>query len=141
MAFVQADDLGGIERDNKNVNGTFEWQKKAHAAERVEVLCEPLSDVLRRQRISHVTFLSVDVEGAEIEVLKGVDWRATDIWFISVEGNINGKAGKYLSALGYVGIEYAKGVGDWFYVKPDIVKTLEDKFGVGYLQNIVIPDV
>lgn len=142
VTFVNAHDLGGMERNNKNVNGTAEWQQRAHTANRTSVDCVPLSHVLKTAGMRHVTFMSVDVEGAEYDVLRGIDWDATEVWFITLEGNEE-KAPAYLKEKGYVAISYAKDSQspDIFFASPEAVKAVEHHAGPGYLESVIAPSV
>ena len=40
----------------------------------IDVPVEPLGDLLERANLKYVDFLSIDVEGGELEVLKGMNW-------------------------------------------------------------------
>ena len=40
----------------------------------VTVPVRPLGDILRDAHVSYIDFLSIDVEGSELEVLEGMDW-------------------------------------------------------------------
>ena len=53
-----------------------------------EVDATTLAKVLRKYAIQKVDLLSLDVEGYELEVLKGVDFNEVDIKFILVEVNL-----------------------------------------------------
>lgn len=53
----------------------------------VEVKVETLKKVLTQQKVSHIHFLKVDVEGFEYEVLKGNDWKAFRPEVICIEAN------------------------------------------------------
>lgn len=142
VSFVNAHDLGGMERNNKNVNGTAEWQQRAHTANRTSMDCVPLSHVLKTAGMRHVTFMSVDVEGAEYDVLLGVDWDTTEIWFITLEGNEE-KAPAYLREKGYVAISYVNDgeSPDIFFASPEAVKAIENHAGPGYLESVIVPAV
>lgn len=46
-----------------------------------------LAGILEERGIKHVDFVSLDVEGAEIEVLKGIDFSRVDIECFTIENN------------------------------------------------------
>lgn len=46
-----------------------------------------LTDILEERGITHVDFVSLDVEGAEIEVLNGIDFSKVDITCFTIENN------------------------------------------------------
>ena len=47
--------------------------------------CTPLAALLRRHGRRHVNYLSLDIEGAELSALRGVDWSSTTIDVMTVE--------------------------------------------------------
>jgi len=51
----------------------------------VDVQCYILEDVLKRYNIERIDYLSIDTEGAELTILKSIDFSAIDIDVISVE--------------------------------------------------------
>lgn len=58
----------------------------------VAVLCFPLNAIMAALNVFHVDYLSLDVEGPELEILQTVDWRRLHIDVITVEYRIyNGK--------------------------------------------------
>jgi len=58
----------------------------------VTVNCFPLNTITAALGISHVDYLSLDVEGPEIEILRTVDWTRLHIDVITVEYRICGGA-------------------------------------------------
>ncbi len=67
--------------------------------ELIEVATIPLATVLQQNNIKHVDYLSIDVEGAEMLVLKSIDFNACAIDVISVEVNYDGgEIGEFLRA-------------------------------------------
>jgi FkbM family methyltransferase len=69
----------------------------------IKVLQVPLSEILRSLGVTRVDFLKIDVEGAELAVLKSIDWSSVSISIIEVEDNY-GDSGlhSYLKDKGYV---------------------------------------
>lgn len=64
--------------------------KKAFHGDRADyynVSCGTLSKYLKLAQVDRIDFWSLDVEGAELEALEGVDWDYTAIWLILVEMN------------------------------------------------------
>jgi len=62
----------------------------------------PLNDLLVEGRApARIDLLSLDVEGAELEVLRGIDHKAFRFRFICVESRDLGRISAYLSAQGY----------------------------------------
>jgi len=56
----------------------------------VAVNCFPLSAIMAALNISHVDYLSLDVEGPEVEILRTVDWTRLHIDVITAEYQIYG---------------------------------------------------
>ena len=48
--------------------------KKKHKRRLSPVACAPLRDTFARGNVTHVDFFSLDVEGAELDVLQTIDW-------------------------------------------------------------------
>ena len=51
----------------------------------VNVTCAPLSELLRAEDVTNVDFLSIDIEGNEVNALGGSDWDAVPIQLILIE--------------------------------------------------------
>ena len=51
----------------------------------VNVQCVALKEIFEIHGISHVNFMSVDVEGFELEALKGIDWNKVTFDVICIE--------------------------------------------------------
>ena len=51
----------------------------------LKLTCEPLSVLLAHHKMRAITYLSLDVEGGELDALRGVDWNATTIDVLTVE--------------------------------------------------------
>ena len=49
------------------------------------VQCFPLYSILHALRVYHINYLSLDIEGAELDVLKFLPWRLIIIDVISIE--------------------------------------------------------
>jgi len=58
----------------------------------VLVNCFPLNSITEALRVSHVDYLSLDVEGPELEILQTIDWSQLRIDVITVEYSIRGRA-------------------------------------------------
>jgi len=53
----------------------------------IEVDCYTLTALLEREGISRIDYLSVDTEGAEIQVLQGMDFRQCPVSVLTIENN------------------------------------------------------
>jgi hypothetical protein len=67
-------------------------------------MCQRLAPLLRRLGISHVNLWVLDVEGAELEILRGMDWHAVTFDVISVETAHLGPGGAACASAGVVGL-------------------------------------
>ena len=47
--------------------------------------CRPLSSLLQQANMEHIDYLSLDVEGSELDVLSSIDWARTTITLMTVE--------------------------------------------------------
>lgn len=72
-----------------------------------------LDKILKEMNVSKVDFLSLDVEGYEMEALKGIDFTTTEISFILVEVNLKDYSledmNSYLGQFGYKNIRNMSG--------------------------------
>ena len=73
---------GIIDRTDQPQLG-FVGDHNAHTV--FEVNCFPLNSIMAALRVSHVDYLSLDVEGPELEILHTVDWSRLHIDVITVE--------------------------------------------------------
>jgi FkbM family methyltransferase len=84
--------------------------------EKLEVKSVILNSLLDLHNIKKVDYLSIDAEGSELEVLKGIDLLRKDITLISCEDNYGvEEITDYLSRFGY--IRLIKVCLDVFYFK------------------------
>lgn len=107
VSFIEAQGLSGIAATNKNVNGTASWQAGVATAPRRPHECTTGADVLSRSGLSRVDWMSLDVEGGELDVLRGIDWAAVTIDVITLEAETpDGGALAFLVDRGYKPIYY-----------------------------------
>lgn len=68
----------------------------------IDVECVTFNDLMAKNNISHINFLSVDTEGGEYEILKSIDWNKVAIDVITVEDNYNDtRIRPYLESKGF----------------------------------------
>ncbi len=65
----------------------YELKELGGKMEIIKVPCCRLPDLLEKFQIFHVDYLSIDVEGGELEILKSIDFNKFEITIISVENN------------------------------------------------------
>lgn len=61
-----------------------------------------LSKVLSHNKITHIDFLSIDVEGGELGVLNGFPWETVRVDLILIESTRDSMACRFLEAKGYL---------------------------------------
>lgn len=75
----------------------------------IEIECMPLKEIFKKQSITYIDFISIDIEGGEEEAIKSIDFNEVTITVIVVENNFNSdKIKNYLLPLGY---EYITKIG------------------------------
>jgi FkbM family methyltransferase len=88
-------------------------------------IAKPLNDILNLANApKQIDFLSLDVEGAEIEVLKGIDHSSYRFNYLCIETRNKDKITHYLEKHGYVFLEQLS-VHDFLY-KDDILNRPKD---------------
>jgi len=79
-----------------------EVRERGQQLDRITVPARRLDGVLDEVGVSTVHYLGMDTEGAELEILRGVDLRRYDVRLISVEDNYDGRVcNEYLTSQGY----------------------------------------
>jgi len=104
--------------DNDVVDTVFQHKSSAPS---VSVNLKNITSILKSRGISHIDFMSIDVEGSELSVLLGIDFSAITIDVIAIE-NMNFKLDirEYLTLFGYT---YVMSLGvDEIYVYHPVVK-------------------
>ncbi len=76
--------------------------------------CRPLSEIIRETGLNAFDFLSLDVEGGELEVLQSIDWSKTRIRLVLIEldGWNEEKDSACRRLLKEQGFEFRKRIGD-----------------------------
>ena len=95
----------------------IEMELAAHGgrSEEIEVSCYRLNDLLEQHGLREVHYLNVDVEGAELDILRGIDFQAANIHACGIENNYRDhRIPKLMKKMGYRMVAV---VGDEFYIK------------------------
>lgn len=71
--------------EKKHVDSGLKWLKKSERDYRLQVPAKTLSSLLEKYNITHIDLLSLDVEGYEAEVLKGLDFSRHSPTFMLIE--------------------------------------------------------
>lgn len=64
--------------------------KYSHDTEEILVQTKPLKDVFEEESIAIIDYMSIDVEGHELNVLKGIDFDKVKINVLTIENNYGG---------------------------------------------------
>jgi len=85
--FVVSGLLSGLREpmDPRHVNRIQKTYKKK--VRTITVQCCRLDELMKQHNIKHVDYLSLDVEGGEMNVLRSINWDKVTIDVLSVEGN------------------------------------------------------
>jgi FkbM family methyltransferase len=100
----------GLESDildpKAHADSGSQFLKGAHKTFTFGALAEPLHNLLSKAKApKNIDFLSLDVEGAEIEVLKGIDHKSYRFKYMLIECRDIAKLQQYLTPLRYELIE------------------------------------
>ena len=83
--------------------------------EEIDVACFRFNDLVFNNELRNIDYVSIDVEGAEYEILSGIDFGSLDINVFSVENNYKDyRIPKLMKANGYKMVAV---ICDEFYVK------------------------
>lgn len=82
VTFILGGGSGGIAETNKH---TGYWEKAGVKHEQMTLSCTTMAKALRNLRVRTVDYLSLDVEGHELNVLKGFDWGNVVIKVMTIE--------------------------------------------------------
>lgn len=79
-----------------------EVQERGGKTQEIEVTCFRINDLLENYQFYHIDYVSLDIEGGELEVLKSIDFDRFIIDVIDVENNYNDPQIKsFLTSKGY----------------------------------------
>jgi FkbM family methyltransferase len=77
--------------DEHGLSGVVGFNKVSNSSRTIEVEQIRLDDLFKQKNITHVDYLSIDVEGYEMNVLQSIDFSTVDIKLISVENDLGFK--------------------------------------------------
>jgi len=114
-----AEDIGllsGINVDENDLKKRYRGRKLEYpGVKNHKVICKPLSNVLPNR---HINFISIDVEGHELDVLSGMDLKSNKPDVIVAEANSNQDKTKLISFLSEFGYIHARSINvNCFFVK------------------------
>lgn len=74
------EDMLSFVKETRNVDYGYE-------TEEIQVKTKVFKDILEEENIKHIDYLSLDVEGHELNVLKGIDFNKVRINVLTIENN------------------------------------------------------
>ena len=86
VSFNVVDDVSGWEDMLSYVKGSNNAIKDYNYKE-IKVQTETLKQILEQENITHIDYLSLDVEGHELKVLNGIDFEKVRINVLTIENN------------------------------------------------------
>lgn len=100
VSFGLASGLSGVMATSKHAT---EWKKTGERITTMQMTCSTMGVELDLYAVRKVDYLSLDVEGHELEVLKGLDWSKVLINVMTIEvGGHSKEIEAFLKAKGYV---------------------------------------
>lgn len=101
VKFVLGGGSGGIQATNKHME---QWKKEGREHPTIELECTTIARTLERMGVAKVDYLSLDVEGHEMQVLRGIDWDKVRINVMTIEVSPKSVTviEEFLSGKGYV---------------------------------------
>ena len=87
--------------DRTGKNGLKGYNKLRDKGREIPMTCTTLNDVLNDRNITHIDFLSLDIEGAELHALLSIDFTKIQIDVIDVEINVKGIK-KFMESKGFI---------------------------------------
>lgn len=108
--------------DEKHKARIEQEEDKSIGSETIDVECRTFSDVLGDRK--QIDYLNIDTEGAEMSILKCIDFTRYDIGCISIENNYDDP--EMYKLLRNNGFELFLVVGDEIYVKKTFCAELDD---------------
>ncbi len=88
LNFTTADVLGGLERFMESTHKKWIRRKQQQLNQPLTVQCFPLFSVLSALGVDHVDYFSLDVEGAELDILETIPFDRITFDVITVEYNV-----------------------------------------------------
>jgi FkbM family methyltransferase len=93
-----------------------EVKERGGKIEEIEVDCFEFNELCFKHGLARIDYLSIDVEGGELAIIKSIDFSKFDIRVIGVENNYRDSGvSNHLSKHGF---RFHSRVGDDFFVKP-----------------------
>ncbi len=122
ISFIEANE------EEHGLSGVEGFNKVKSKSQKIEVEQIKLSDLLRKEKINKINYLSIDVEGYEMNVLKSINFDEVNIELIGIENDLG------FNKIPLIGKRLGSELGD-----NKLRKFLEKK-GYRYVARIVCDD-
>ena len=90
-------------------------RERGGAFDEIEVICFDFNDLCTKHNLNRIDYLSIDVEGGELPIIRSIDFSRFDIRVIGVENNYSDDS--VSSHLQKQGFTFHSHAGDDFFVK------------------------
>lgn len=110
-------------------------KKEGGDLHKITVRTERLSDILRDKGVDEIDFITIDVEGHEISVLRGLSFDTVSPRIFIIEDNSNGlnhDVNKFMESLSYVRFKKT-GCNHWYARKNDVLVTWKSVAATDFL--------
>jgi hypothetical protein len=127
---------------------SYDWPSELPSS-LVEIPCISMQTVLSTAGITHVNLWLLDTEGAELSILRTVDWSSVIFDVIIVETEVKNRSNEYarnvkeyLEARGYVLMALKRGRNSWYRHQSFVTATKAPvlKSYMHFLNNVVYAD-
>ena len=96
-------------------------QKNGGSFTDIDVACINFNELIQKYNISHIDYLSIDIEGGELSVLHSIDFDRVDISVVGVENNyLDYKIPQFLHKKGF---QLHAILGDEIYLRKDFFQS------------------
>lgn len=100
------------------------------------VAVRPIMDVFAEAGMAHINYFSLDVEGAEIDILRTIDFSQVRIDLFTIEANSD-KFQALRDLLEPHGYDFLGALGvDGFFVRHDVLADLTSRMGPGHMAQM-----
>lgn len=101
ISFILDDVYSGSASTNKYLNT---WKNEGKKLVEIPMKCTTLKTVFQENQVLKIDYMSLDVEGHELPILKGIDWKKVQIDILNVElsSASQPKIDRFLRKKGYV---------------------------------------
>jgi FkbM family methyltransferase len=127
----------GLSTFSESMQDEYSHQKSVFTDtfHRYEVPVRPLADLFVEQKVKHIHFMKVDVEGYEYEVLAGNDWKKYHPEMICIESNHIVKDWRPLLAKQGYTLAFNDGLNDYYLAKESQARAKQFSYAKRLLES------